>query len=69
MKAATGDHLVIRSNHVGEPAREAEILEVRGQDGGPPFLVRYGDGHTGLIFPGADATIEHVTKTKKKTKA
>jgi hypothetical protein len=59
MKATTGDHLVIRSHHVGEPDHDAEILEVRGEDGAPPFLVRWSrDGHTGLIFPGPDAIVE-----------
>lgn len=59
MKASIGDHLVVRSNQVGQPMREAEIIETRGSDGGPPFVVRWqGDGHTGLIFPGPDAIIK-----------
>ena len=38
----------------------AEILELHGEDGGPPWLVRWGDdGHEGLFFPGSDAMIEH----------
>jgi hypothetical protein len=60
MRAAVGDRLVVKGHKVGEPDRDAEILEVRGEDGGPPFLVRWSeDGHEGLLFPGSDATIEH----------
>jgi Zn-dependent protease len=60
MRAAVGDRLVIKGHHVGEPDRDAEILEVHGDDGGPPWLVRWSeDGHEGLYFPGSDATVEH----------
>ena len=52
MRAAVGDRLVISGHHVGEPERDAEVLEVHGQDGGPPWLVRWSDdGHEGLFFP------------------
>ena len=60
MQATVGDRLVIKGHHVGEPDRDAEILEVRGRDGGPPFVVRWEeDGHESLTFPGSDAMIEH----------
>lgn len=26
-------------------------------DGGPPYIVRFDDGHTGLVFPGPDAVV------------
>ena len=60
MKAAAGDVLRIRGHRIGEPDRDAEIVEVRGDDGGPPFLVRWEDGHEGLMFPESDAEIVHV---------
>mgnify|MGYP006204518149 CR=1 FL=1 len=28
-----------------------------GADGGPPYLVQWSDGHTGLIFPGPGAVL------------
>ena len=34
-------------------------VEVRGEDGGPPYLVRFDDGHETLLFPGADCVFEH----------
>jgi hypothetical protein len=59
MRAAVGDRLVVKGHKVGEHDVDGEILEVRGKDGGPPFLVRWNDGHEGLVFPGADAMVEH----------
>ena len=44
MQAKVGEVLVLKANHVGEPDRTGEILEVRGDEGGPPFLVRFEDG-------------------------
>ena len=57
MQAAVGDRLVVESNKVGSPRREGEILEVRGPDGAPPYVVRWSDGHEGLAYPGPDAHI------------
>jgi hypothetical protein len=60
MFATVGDRLVIPGRHLGEPERDAEILEVRHADGGPPYLVRWSDtGHEGLVFPGPEAHVQH----------
>ena len=70
MRAHPGDHLVIKSHHVGEADLEAEILEVKGERFGPPFLVRWlSDGHEGFIFPGSDAVVETHHKTHRKATA
>jgi hypothetical protein len=59
MHATPGAQLTIKGHHIGEPDRHAEILEVRGPDGGPPFLVRWDDtGHESLIFPGTDSSVD-----------
>jgi hypothetical protein len=61
MRAQVGDRIVIRNAHVDEPVRDGEVLEVRGPDGEPPFLVRWADsGHEALLFPGPDASIQHL---------
>jgi hypothetical protein len=57
MQANVGDRIIVRSNKVGQPEREAEVLEVRGPDGGSPFVVRWTDGHEALFYPGTDARI------------
>lgn len=56
--AHTGDRIHVHSHAVDVPDRIAEILEVRGEDGGPPYLVRYDDGHQTVIYPGPDTTVE-----------
>lgn len=58
MQAIVGDRLHVHGKTVGEPDRTGEIVEVRGTEGSPPYLVRFDDGHTGLVFPGPDAVVE-----------
>ena len=63
LHAVVGDRLIVRRVHVGEPVRDAEILEVRGEDGSPPFVVRWSDtGHEAYVFPGPDAHVQHFEK-------
>jgi hypothetical protein len=63
MEARVGDRLVVHGTHVSDPIRDGEILEVHGEAGGPPYLVRWSDtGHESLVFPGPGsvvAPIEH----------
>ncbi len=60
MKAVVGDRLVVHSVHVDGPVRDGEIVEVRGVDGLPPYVVEWSDsGHQSLYFPGSDCTVEH----------
>lgn len=60
MHAKVGERIVVRSRHQGEPERDGEILEVRGPDGTPPYLVRWSaDGHEGLFWPESDAYVPH----------
>jgi Domain of unknown function (DUF1918) len=60
MQASVGDRIIIRGHHIGEPDRDGEVLEVRGADGTPPYMVRWEDtGHQALLFPGPDATVQH----------
>ncbi len=58
MKAKVGDRIVIQAHRVGEPERDCLVLAVRGEDGGPPYVVKWGDdGHESLLFPGSDAYV------------
>ena len=64
MFAATGDRIIIRGHHIGEPDRDCKVLEVQGRDGAPPYVVRWDDdGHEALFFPGSDAVVEHFEHT------
>ncbi|NUS06491.1 MAG: DUF1918 domain-containing protein [Nonomuraea sp.] len=57
MNATVGDRLLVHGNTVGERERAGVIIEVQGMNGGPPYIVRFDDGHTGLVFPGPDAVV------------
>ncbi|WP_185972440.1 DUF1918 domain-containing protein [Georgenia yuyongxinii] len=57
MRAQRGDHIVLAGGRVGETVRDGEILEVRGEGGSPPYLVRWSDGREVLVFPGPDAEL------------
>jgi len=60
VQAAVGDWIVVPSRHVGGAERRGEIVGVRGDDGAPPWDVRWaGEEHEALFFPGTDATIDH----------
>ncbi|SUA75263.1 Domain of uncharacterised function (DUF1918) [Nocardia otitidiscaviarum] len=54
MRANVGDQLVVHTHAVGLRERTGEIVEVRGDDGAPPYVVRFDDGHESLVFPGPD---------------
>lgn len=60
MRAAVGDRIVVPGLHLREAVRDGQILEVHGEDGGPPYVVRWSDtGHVSTYFPGPDAHITH----------
>jgi hypothetical protein len=67
-RARVGDRLVIHGHHEGEPKRDAEVLEVLGPDGGPPFRVRWqDDGHESIYYPGSDAHVEHIPHRRRRS--
>ncbi|MFS2240906.1 DUF1918 domain-containing protein [Microbacterium sp. OR16] len=59
MRAAAGSRIVIHGAHVDRAERRGEVVETRGEDGGPPYLVRFDDGSESLLFPGPDCELEH----------
>ena len=59
MKTQVGE-LIVKGLQVGNPDRRGVITEVRGKDGGPPYLVRWSDGHESSFFPSSDTVVEHV---------
>ncbi|GAA2664305.1 MULTISPECIES: DUF1918 domain-containing protein [Actinosynnema] len=57
MHATVGDELQVQGHVVGIQERIGEIVEVRGPEGTPPYLVRFEDGHEGLVYPGPDCLV------------
>ncbi|WP_433335821.1 DUF1918 domain-containing protein [Spirillospora sp. CA-294931] len=58
MQATIGDRLHIHGNTVGQADRTGEIIEVRGPDGAPPYVVRFKDGRERMVYPGPDSVVE-----------
>ena len=58
MYAFEGDRIIMRS--LPTTVRVAEVLACDHRDGHPPYWVRWSDsGQESLLFPPADADIEH----------
>jgi hypothetical protein len=57
MKAQVGDRIILAGTRVDDPMRDGEVLEVKGSDGSAPYMVRWSDGHTGLVYPGPGAVM------------
>lgn len=58
MHASVGDRIHVNGAHVDDHQRDGEIIEVRGKDGTPPYVVHWFDtDQEALVFPGPDATI------------
>ena len=63
MHAVVGDRLHVRGNAVATPTGPARSSRSATRVAQPPYLVRFDDGHTCLMFPGPDAVVEHPAKT------
>lgn len=59
MRASVGDRLLVHGRIVGQQDRTAEVIEVLGPDGTPPYRVRFADGHETLMSPGPDTVVKH----------
>ena len=58
MYAHVGDHIHVNGRRVGGPVRDGTIIEVRGSNGAPPYLVRWvGIQNPALVYPGPDARV------------
>ena len=61
LRARPGDRIVIRPHRLGERPRDGEIRDVLGQNGRPPYLVRWSDnGRVSRLYPGPDTFVEHL---------
>ncbi|MEU3275471.1 DUF1918 domain-containing protein [Saccharomonospora sp. NPDC006951] len=65
MRASVGDRIHVHGRTVGSGQQQGEIVEVRGDHGEPPYLVRFSDGHEGLVFPGPDCEVLDGTSDPK----
>ncbi len=66
MRAKRGDHLLVHGRIVGQHDKVAEIVEVLGTNGDPPFRVRFEDGHEAVMSPGPDSVVQHKEKGQEQ---
>jgi len=59
MQAKVRDELTVKGHHQGDEDRHGEIIEIHGENGAPPYLIRWRDEHESLFFPSSDAVVEH----------
>jgi hypothetical protein len=53
VRARVGDRLVL----AGDPDRYGVVIGVLGQDGAPPYIIRWRSGHVAMVLPGQYARI------------
>ncbi|MFV2039331.1 MAG: DUF1918 domain-containing protein [Acidimicrobiales bacterium] len=64
MHAEPGDEINVHGRRVGDRERSGVIIDVRGTDGAPPYIVRWDDDPgEHLIFPGSDAILTPAGKS------
>lgn len=59
MHAEVGDTIAVPGRSVGTAGRLGEVIDIRGVQGEPPYVVRWEDGHESVCFPGAEARVCH----------
>jgi hypothetical protein len=59
MQAQAGDELTVRGRHQGDEDRHGTVIRVDGENGAPPYLVRWRDGHESVFFPASGTEVEH----------
>ncbi|KOC11493.1 hypothetical protein AFLA70_170g001841 [Aspergillus flavus AF70] len=57
MKASIGDKIRFKDSRVVGKEQVAEIIDVLGPDGAPPYRVRFSDGHETLVFPAPESEV------------
>jgi len=57
MQARPGDTLLVKERRAGQGDREAVIIEVWGELGKPPYVVRWHDGRQNVFFPASADTL------------
>jgi hypothetical protein len=59
MHAEVGDEIIVRGHHVGDEDRRGVIIEVHGEGGAPPYLIRWENGQQSVFVPSSDSVVNH----------
>ncbi|MFC0843142.1 MULTISPECIES: DUF1918 domain-containing protein [Streptomyces] len=66
MRATEGDQLVQHGRVVGQHDKTGEIVQVLGENGAPPYRVRFPDGHESIMAPGPDCAVRSEGVSRKE---
>lgn len=67
MKASPGDWLMIEGTHLNDPKRHGRIVEVRGTNGAPPYVVKWDDtGAETIVIPTSGAHVLTADEMKQQ---
>ncbi|WP_329395882.1 DUF1918 domain-containing protein [Streptomyces melanogenes] len=66
MRATEGDQLVQHGRVVGQHDKTGEIVQVLGENGTPPYRVRFPDGHESIMAPGPDCAVRSAAEPRKE---
>jgi Domain of unknown function (DUF1918) len=50
MQAQVGDQVTVTGQPPSDEVRHGEIIEIEGENGSPPYLVRWQDGTESVVF-------------------
>ena len=64
MDARVGDRVVVEGNKVGQGRRFGQIIEVIVVGQNQHYRVHWDDGRESTFFPGSDAHLERVSKSR-----
>ncbi|KHK96015.1 hypothetical protein LK09_16790 [Microbacterium mangrovi] len=59
MRATVGDRIRVHGRAVGMADHLGEVIEIRTMGTDEYLVIRYDDGHEGLLSPGSDCEILH----------
>ncbi len=59
MHAVIGDTIAIPGHQVGQAGRVGRVIDIRGEDGRPPYAIRWEDGHESVCYPGPETRVNH----------
>jgi len=63
MRPVPGDLLILKDVKTGEPLRDGRVLDVRGDEPMPNYIVRWSDtGNVEMYFADESAFIHHVER-------
>lgn len=66
LNASPGDRVIVHGHRQGAAERDGEVVDVLGEDGQPPYVVRWEDGRESILYPSSDVSVHHFEHRQTK---